>query len=251
MEFKIGDIVEGEIIDFTHEGNGVLKIDNFAIFVPDALIGDKVSVKIMELKKNFATGKVIKFISYSQDRTTHNFEKENIGGGIPLLEYDYTKQLEWKKDKVQMDILKFGGISNMEVNETIGMDNPYRYRNHTQIPVGTRNGKTIIGFFERASYNIIDMEGSILQPAIGDKILKVVREWIEKNNIQAYNKKLNKGLLRHIGIRFNKENKAMVIIVTSNDELPKKEELVKMLTSQIPEIISIYHNINNMLYWRL
>lgn len=246
MEFKIGDIVEGEIIDFTHEGNGVLKIEKFTVFVPGALIGDKVRVKIEELKKNFAVGKVIKFIAYSSDRTTHNFDQNIVGGGIPLLEYNYTKQLEWKKDKVKMDIIKLGAISQVQVNPTLGMDDPFRYRNHTQIPVGTRNGKTVIGFFERGSHNIIDMEGSILQPIIGDKIVQVIRKWIEENNILAYNKKLNKGVLRHIGIRFNKDKKAMVIIVTSTNDLPNKDELVKSLTSQIPDIVSIYHNINNM-----
>ena len=244
MSKNVGDIIEGEIIDFTHEGNGVLKIDNFAVFVAGGIIGDKVAVKIDEVKKNFAIGSVIKLIKPSKDRVGNNFSSGS--GEIPLIEYKYEKQLEWKKTKVKMDLVKFAELSNVTINDTIGMDDPYRYRNHTQIPVGSRNGKVILGFYVKGSHNIVDMEGSILQPEIADLILSIIREWINKYEIKPYDRRANKGVLRHVGIRTNDNNQAMVIIVTSTDSLPNKNELIKMLNSKIKGITSIYQNINNL-----
>jgi len=240
----VGDIVEGEIIDFTHEGNGVLKIDNFAIFVSGGLIGDKVAVKIDEMKKNFAIGSISKLIQPSKDRDNNDII---IGSGeIPLIQYKYEKQLEWKKNKVKMDLIKFADLSNVDIKDTIGMDNPYRYRNHTQIPVGDRNGKVVLGFYGKGSHNIVDMEGSILQPEIADEILVAIREWINKYEIEPYVRRTGKGVLRHIGIRTNDQNQAMVIFVTATHYLPKKDELIELLNKKVKGIKSIYHNINNL-----
>ncbi|MDU5081288.1 23S rRNA (uracil(1939)-C(5))-methyltransferase RlmD [uncultured Tissierella sp.] len=244
MEINIGDRFEGEIIDFTHEGNGVLKIDNFTVFVAGGLIGDKVVVRIDEIKKNFAIGSVVNITEPSKDRVVLDFDIKEARGGIPLIEYRYSKQLEWKRNKVKMDLAKIAGLLDVRVKDTIGMDNPFRYRNHVQIPVGEKDGKTVIGFYETNSNDIVDMEGSILQPEIGDRILKILRTWMNQYNIKAYDKKTKKGVLRHIGIRINKNNKAMVILVTGSDRLPNEKDLIDMLTKE--NVISIYQNVNKL-----
>ncbi|OZV12263.1 23S rRNA (uracil(1939)-C(5))-methyltransferase RlmD [Tissierella sp. P1] len=244
MEINIGDRFEGEIIDFTHEGNGVLKIDNFTVFVAGGLIGDKVVVKIDEIKKSFAIGSVVNITEPSKDRVVLGFDIAEARGGIPLIEYRYSKQLEWKKNKVKMDLAKIAGLLDVEIKDTIGMDNPFRYRNHVQIPVGEKDGKTVIGFYETNSNDIVDMEGSILQPEIGDRIIKIIRTWMNQYNIRPYDKKTKKGILRHIGIRINRNNKAMVILVTGSDRLPNEKELIDMLIKE--NVISIYQNINKL-----
>lgn len=97
--FNIGDIVEGEIIDFTHEGSGVLKVDKFTIFVKGGLIGDKLKAKIDNIKKSYATATISEIVKPSEERVDLEFEIEESKGGIPLIEYKYSKQLEWKKVK--------------------------------------------------------------------------------------------------------------------------------------------------------
>lgn len=239
---NIGDIIEGEIIDFTHEGNGVLKVDNYTVFVTGGIIGDKVTVRIVEIKKNFSIGSIINIIEPSTDRVLLDFELTESKGGIPFIEYEYEKQLEWKRDKVKKDIIKIAGITDFKINNTIGMDYPYGYRNHVQIPVGEKKGKSILGFFEISSNDIVDMESTILLPKVGNKILKLIRNWIEKHKIKPYDKKKKTGIIRHIGIRVNKDNEVMVIVVTGNNNLPFKEELIEILKNN--NVISIYQNIN-------
>ena len=242
MDIKIGDKVKGEIIDFTHEGNGILKVDNKAIFVNGGLIGDKVVAKIDLVKKNFALASLVDIIEASKDRIKLDFEVKEARGGIPLIEYKYSKQLEWKKHKVKMDLYKIAGLSDVVVKDTIGMEYPYRYRNHVQIPVGERNGKTVIGFYELNTNEIVDMERSILQPEIGNRIINIIRTWMAKYNIKPYNKRQKIGILRHIGIRTNRNNEAMVILVTGSYKLPYADELIKELKKE--KVISVYQNIN-------
>lgn len=242
MAIDLGNIIEGEIIDFTHEGNGVLKIDNFAIFVPGGIIGDKVKVEIKQIKRNYGIGSIIEIIKPSKDRIDLEFNLTEAKGGIPLIEYKYEKQLKWKRDKVKIDLHKIADLKQAEVKETIGMDDPFKYRNHVQIPVGQRGEEPIIGFYEANSRNIVDMDSSILQPDIGNIIIDIIRKWMKKYKIKAYDKKSKKGILRHIGIRINRDNQAMVILVTGNNNLPKKEELIEELKKE--SIVSIYQNIN-------
>ena len=242
MSFNIGDILRGEIIDFTHEGNGVLKVDNFTVFAKGGLIGDKVKVKLEQVKKNYGIGSVVEIIQPSKDRVQLDLKLTEAKGGIPLIELDYSKQLEWKTNKVKMDLEKVGKLTNVEVEETIKMDYPFRYRNHIQIPVGEKDSNTLIGFYESNSNEIVDMEETILQPEIGNRILKIIRTWIDKYNISPYNKKTKRGVLRHIGIRTNKDNKAMVILVTGSNKLPYTNELINLLIKE--GVISIYQNIN-------
>ena len=248
MSFNIEDIVEGEIIDFTHEGYGVLKVDNFIIFASTGLIGDMVKVRIDESKKNYAIGSVVEIIEPSKDRMELDFNLRESKGGIPLIEYRYEKQLQWKRDKVKNDFEKIAGIDNLDINDTIGMDNPYRYRNHVQIPVGEKNGRTVIGFYEINSKEIVDMDSSILQPEIGDRVLKLIKTWIDRYDIKPYDRRISKGILRHISMRFNRDNEVMVILVTGSDNLPKTKELIEMLENE--NVVSIYQNIN-LIYLRI
>lgn len=242
MNIKTTDIIHGEIIDFTHEGNGVLKVNNFTIFASGGIIGDKVEVRINKVKKTYATGEVIKIIKPSMNRVTHNFSITESKGAIPLIDLEYKEQLKWKTNKVKNDLQRIGGFINVDVKEIIGMKNPFRYRNHTQVPVGEDKGKIQMGFYDRKTNNIVNMENSILHHEIADKILMIIREWMEKFQIKAYSKRTKKGIIRHIGIRTNKNNQAMVILVTSNKDITRKDELIKMLTKE--DVISIYQNIN-------
>lgn len=239
---NIKDIIEGEIIDFTHEGNGVLKFNDFTIFVKGALIGDKVSVRIEEIKKNYAIASVVEILEPSKDRVKEPIALRESRGGIPLIDYDYSKQLEWKRNKVKMDLERIGGLKDIIVKETIGMDNPFRYRNHTQIPVGEKGKSPIIGFYEMNSRFIVDMEGSILQDKIGDKVINIIRKWMKEYNIRSYYRKTRQGVLRHIGIRTNYKGEAMVILVTGSNNIPCVKELIRELEKE--NVISIYQNIN-------
>lgn len=244
MSFFIGELLEGEIIDFSHEGNGVLKIDNFTIFVNGGIVGDRVRIKIDGIKKSYALASVVEVLKKSVDRVDLDFELRESRGGIPLIDYNYEKQLQWKREKVKKDFEKIAGLGSLNILDTIGMENPYRYRNHVQVPIGEKEGKILMGFYELNSNNIIDMDSSILLTEKANRVFQIFKTWAKKYDIKAYDRRSKKGVLRHLGIRANKDNQVMLIIVTGSDTLPKTKELVDMLKGE--DIVSIYHNINKM-----
>src|SRR5699024_9190961 len=113
MDQQIGDSVKGEIIDFTHEGNGLMKVENFAIFVPGGIIGDMVEVEINKRKKNYGIGLITRIIQPSSHRV--NESTKSISGETPLINYKYEEQLKWKRSKVKADLKKFAGLTDVKV----------------------------------------------------------------------------------------------------------------------------------------
>ena len=129
------------------------------------------------------------------------------------------------------------------------MEEPWRYRNKVQLPIGLVNGELKIGFFAPRSHEIIDMESCLIQDEIADKVVELTRSWIIKNNIKPYNidgQYDESGILRHIMIRRGfTTNEVMVVIVTNGRELPHKEEFINLMVNNIPGIKSIIQNINS------
>lgn len=232
----VGDIVEGEIVDINHEGGGVVKVNNFTIFLDRGLIGDVVKFKVTKIKKSYGIGKTIDIVKPSKHRIVPKCSVWNKCGGCQFQSFDYKAQLEWKREKVKNDLTRIAGLEDIQVNDTIGMDYPYRYRNNVQIPVEIRNGKAIMGFYEQGSKKIVNTDNCIVQSETGDKIIKIVKEFIEKYNTIA---------IRHLGIRTNKHNNTMVILVTPSRQLPYSDELIKTIINSCPNVVSIYQNINN------
>lgn len=242
MEIKLGAIAEGRVEDFTHEGRGVVKIDNFVLFVLGGVIGDKISFKITKLKKSFGEGEIIKVLEPSEDRKKEKMNIDEPIGAAPLIAYNYDKGLEWKKSKIEKDLENIADLKNTNVKDTIGMKKPYKYRNNIQLAVGEKDNNTLIGFYNLGTNNIVDVKESMLISKEANEVLKAIREWIKENNVKPYNKTDKKGLLRHIAIRINKEQKMMVILVTGNKDLHHTDKLIESLKEK--NVVSIYQNIN-------
>jgi len=246
QSIKINDIIDANIIDITHEGMGVSKIDGFTIFIEGGLLGDKGKAKISNVKKNFALAKMIKITEPSVHRIKSKCPVSSVCGGCQLQELDYNVQLEIKANKVSNDIKRIGKLENVVVHKVIGMDEPYRYRNKAQIPIGIDNNKIAIGFYKKGSHNIVDTNSCMLQHNISDKVIEIVRNYMLQFNIKPYDSKSKKGEIRHILTKISfKTLDTMVVIVTNTKNLSYKEELISRLKADIPNLKSVVHNVNN------
>ena len=226
------------------KGEGIGKIDNFTVFVPGAILDEKVEVNIIKVNKNYAIGKLLNIIKTSDNRVEPSCDIYAKCGGCQLQHMSYEEQLNFKRQKVKDTLLRLGGI-DIEVEEVLGMKHPYRYRNKVQLPIGRYNNKVNIGFFAPRSHNIIDLKSCFIQDEKADKIIKILREWIEKFNISIYDEKEHNGNLRHIMVRTAfKTAEVMVVLVTKDEKLPHKEELVNKLTHNLEGIVSIIQNVN-------
>ncbi|HAT4128281.1 TPA: 23S rRNA (uracil(1939)-C(5))-methyltransferase RlmD [Clostridium perfringens] len=239
-----------DIISQGYEGEGIAKIDNkYPIFIEGALKGEKVKVRIVKVNKNFAYGKLMEVLEASEEKVNPPCAIYKRCGGCKLQHASYKAQLDFKWDRVKDCVSKIGKLDPSIVKYPLGMENPWRYRNKVQLPIGLINGEVKIGFFAPRSHDIIDMESCLIQDEIGDKVVKLTREWIEKFNIRPYNvdgEYDEKGIVRHIMIRRGfTTNEVMIVLVTNGENLPHKEEFVDLMVKNIPGIKSVIQNINS------
>ncbi len=234
-----------EIVDNGFEGEGIAKINDFTVFIPNTLKGEKVKILIVKVLTSYAFGKIIEIIEVSKERQEADCTTYKRCGGCNLRHIKYEKTLEMKKNIVQNLVNKM--LKNtVEVNETVGMEEPFNYRNKAMYPVGkNKNGKPQIGVFANRTHDIIPVDTCLIQNAKTEEIAKYIVNYLEKNNISIYNEKTKKGLVRHIVTKIGiKTNQIMLIIVINGKSLPNEGEFVKEITSKFPEVKTIVRNIN-------
>ena len=233
------------IIDNGYEGEGIAKIDDFTIFIPNAIKGEKVKILIVKVLSSYAFGKIIEIIEKSEHRKEADCITYKRCGGCNLRHIDYNETLKIKQNNVQALINKTLE-TKIEAEKIIGMENPYHYRNKAQYPIGiNKENKPVIGVFANRTHEIIPMDKCLIQSEISEKIAKSIYNFIIKNNISVYNEKTGKGLFRHIAIRKAfKTGEIMCTLVVNGSQIPKEKELVKELIQKYPDIKTIVKNIN-------
>ncbi|MDY7043518.1 23S rRNA (uracil(1939)-C(5))-methyltransferase RlmD [Virgibacillus sp. M23] len=233
--------------DLTHEGNGVGKIDGYPLFVPYGLPGEEAEVKVVKVNKNFGFGKLVEVRQASSERVEPPCDVYYKCGGCQLQHMSYAMQLDMKQNQVKNVMRKIAHMEQVPVHPTIGMKDPWRYRNKVQIPVGDKHGELITGFYQKRSHQIIDdMDTCVIQDDSNDRLVEAVRRIADRLGIKAYDEKQNRGVLRHIMVRTGREtNDAMIVIVTRTEKLLYQDKLIKELTETYPHIKSIVHNVNS------
>ena len=233
--------------DLTHEGNGVGKVNGYPLFVPYALPGEEATVKVVKVNKNFGFGKLLEVTKSSEDRVEPPCNVFYQCGGCQVQHMSYAMQLRMKRNQVMNVMRKVAHLDHVPVHETIGMKDPWRYRNKVQIPVGERHGELITGFYRMRSHDIIDdMETCVIQDEVNDRTVHAIRRIANKVGITAYDEKADRGVLRHIMVRTGRETEeTMVVLVTRTTKLPHKDALIRELTETFPHVKSIVHNIND------
>lgn len=233
------------ILDMTHEGAGVAKIDGFAVFVDGAITGETVKIKIVKVTKNFAYGKLIEIIEASGNRRPVSCENFKKCGGCSLLHMSYPATLEFKR-KVVKDSFKRIGHRDVEVEETLGMEEPYAYRNKVQFPVGMKDGRVVTGFYAGRTHNIVPVTDCSIQSRIANKLINNVREFFRDNKVSAYDENTGTGFVRHVVIRNSeKSGEIMLILVTNGEDFPQKDKFVEYVLDKCNRVKSIMQNIND------
>ena len=234
-----------DIIDNGFEGEGIAKIDNFTIFVPGAIKGEKIKILILKVLSSHAFGKILEIIEKSEYRQEVDCDTYKRCGGCNIRHIKYEDTLKMKQNAVQSLVNKT--LKNkIEVKSTIGMKNPFHYRNKAQYPLGiNKENEPIVGVFARRSHEIIPIRKCLIQNPISEEISKFIVEFIKDNKISIYNERTGKGLFRHIVIKVGiKTNEIMCILVINGNKIPKEDELVSKLISKFSNIKTIIKNFN-------
>ena len=235
-----------DIIDNGFEGEGIAKIYGLTVFVPGSIKGEKCEILIVKVLASHAYGKIVNIIEKSENRKESDCATYKRCGGCSLRHMTYESTLKLKRQVVQ-NLVNKGLKKKVEVLETIGMENPYNYRNKAQYPVGLNSeGQPEVGVFAQRTHTIIPIQKCLIQTEISQKIAKTILNFVKEKNIQVYNEENQKGLLRHIVIKVGKyTNQVMCILVVNDSKFNQEQELVKLLCEKYPEIKTIVKNINN------
>ena len=234
-----------DIIDNGFQGEGIAKKDGFTIFIPNAIKGEKIKILIVKVLASHAFGKIIEIIKQSDYREESDCITYKRCGGCSLRHIKYNETLKIKQNAVQSLVNKT--LENkLKVEETLGMDKPYHYRNKAQYPIGlNKEGKPVIGVFANRTHEIIPIETCYIQNKQSEEIAKYIFNFLVNHKIKVYDEKSGKGLIRHIVTKIGiKTNEVMCIIVINGNELPYEDILVNELTHKFENIKSIIKNIN-------
>ncbi|VNC99549.1 23S rRNA (uracil-5-)-methyltransferase RumA [Streptococcus pneumoniae] len=243
---KKNDIVEVEIVDLTHEGAGVAKVDGLVFFVENALPSEKILMRVLKVNKKIGFGKVEKYLVQSLHRN-QDLDLAYLRPGIADLGHlSYPEQLKFKTKQVKDSLYKIAGIADVEVAETLGMEHPVKYRNKAQVPVRRVNGVLETGFFRKNSHNLMPLEDFFIQDPVIDQVVVALRDLLRRFDLKPYDEKEQSGLIRNLVVRRGHySGQIMVVLVTTRPKVFRVDQLIEQVIKQFPEIVSVMQNIND------
>lgn len=244
MEIRKNQRFTLTIEDMSEDGAGIGRQDGYIWFVKDGLIGDVVEAQAMKMKKNYGFARLVKVETPGPGRVLARCPVARSCGGCQLQELAYGEQLKFKERKVYNHLRRIGGVEELRlpgeeepgcvVMEPIcGMENPWRYRNKAQYPVGTgKDGEPAAGFYAGRTHSLIPVPD--LDCLIGceenKRFLKVVLDFMKQYGVKPYDEATHRGLVRHVLIRKGfYSGQMMVCLVINGDDIPHRERLVEAL----------------------
>jgi len=243
------DLIELTIEDMSVDGEGIGKYDGMAFFVKDAIVGDKIRARVTKLKKTYGYARVEEILEPSADRCEPRCTLHKRCGGCQVQAMGYQAQLAFKEKKVRNNLIRLGGFSEEEIDELmepiVGMEEPYRYRNKAQFPVGLdKEGNIVAGFYAARTHDIIPVTDCQLGVPVNQEILEAVIAYMKECKVKPYDEKTGKGLVRHVLIRYGFTTKEiMVCLIINGKSLPASDKLIAKL-SKIEGMQSISVNVN-------
>ena len=245
FKIKKNDELDVAFVDLTHEAFGVAKVDGFPIFVEKALPGERGKIKVVKVKNSYAYGKLIELYERHPERM--EIPKEDLPkyGGCQLEHMSYPLQLKFKQHLMEETLRRIGKLEGVVIHPIIGMEEPWHYRNKTQLPVGEKNGKLVSGFYRPRSHDIIDTDEIRIQMEEINEAFRVVKETVTRFQIPPYNETTHTGVLRHIMARYGrKTGELMVVLITRTEKLPNGKEIVAEIAARLPRLKSVIQNVN-------
>ncbi|WP_125765114.1 23S rRNA (uracil(1939)-C(5))-methyltransferase RlmD [Levilactobacillus mulengensis] len=231
------------IADLTYQGMGVAKVDDFPLFIENALPGEEITIQVTKVQSHYGFARAISWQTESADRVKDVDKTYRQTGIAPLQHLAYPAQLTFKQHQIKELFSK--AHQDVDVAETLGMANPTQYRNKAQVPVRMIKGQLETGFYRQHSHELIPLTDFYIQdPAIDEAIVKV-RDLLRQFEIPAYNEISDKGVIRNIMVRRGYySHEMMIVLISRQQKLPSQDQLVDQIHKALPEVTSIVLNVN-------
>ena len=238
-------ILSGACVDLSFEGKGVFKSGKEVVFVEGMFIGEEGDVELSYRRNGANFGKIVKLTKVSPDRIQPRCKICHACGGCCFQQLAYPAQLSFKSAKVKEQFRKIAHM-DVKVNPCIGMEDPYYYRNKIQMPFGKDDrGNPYCGFYKASTHVIVPVEECYIEDRRAKPILDAIKTLLKSFRIEPYDEDSGYGLLRHVLIKTSYyKQQVMVVLVTSSDFFPGRNNFVKALVERCPEITTVIQNVN-------
>lgn len=248
MKLQKGQIVEIKIEKIVYGGEGLGYYNGeFAMFVPMSVPGDILKVEIISLKKSYGRALIKEIITPGAERIkdlNHITFEDFQGCDFGML--DYTAQLKYKKEMVEDVVRRIGKNSDVLIEDTLESPIEKNYRNKVIEPFSFNGKEIITGFFKRKSHDVFQVEDNMLNSVLGNKIITELKNILNINKITVYDEKKHSGMLRHVMVRTNSFNEAMLVLIINDKKVTEKiKSILKEVMDKFKEITSVYVSLND------
>lgn len=236
-------VYQATICDYTAEGQGIAKIEGCVVFIPNAIAGERCSIRIEKAQKTWATGKIVDILEKSPHRINRECPVAKLCGGCDFWHMDYEEETRLKAERVRQALERIGG-EPLERIPILAAPDCHNYRNKAQYPVSSQKSRVYAGFFKAGTHQVVENDRCLILPAETDQIKKLVIDYVNHYRISAYDETTHKGLLRHIYVRRGAVfGEILVCLVVNGRKLPHPETLIEKLKT-VPGFTTLVLSVN-------
>ena len=220
---------EAVVTDYTAEGQGVARVEGCAVFVPNAIAGEKYQIRIEKVGKTWAAGKIVEIFEKSSHRVQRECPISSSCGGCDFWHMDYDEETRLKADRVRQALNRIGG-ENLTDMPILAAPTCKGYRNKAQYPVASHKERVYAGFFKAGTHQVVENDRCLILPDETEQVRQIVIDYVNHYRITAYDETAHKGLLRHIYVRRGAvSGQVLVCLVINGRKIPHPEDLIQRL----------------------
>jgi 23S rRNA (uracil-5-)-methyltransferase RumA len=229
-------------------GEGIGYYKRMAVFVPGALTGEEAVVEVTSVATRYLRAKVHRIRKASPHRVEPRDSYADAVGGFELEHLDYPEQLKFKRDIVAQSLERYQpqGFRHYDLRPTLGMDNPYGYRNKAQFQV-RRNaaGQVEAGLYAERSHDLVDLATCSVQMPVTMTVMRAVVAMLQDLDMPIYDEEAKSGIVKTLVVRAAANtDDVQLVFITNSQKLPHKRELLERIASELPQVTSVMQNIN-------
>ena len=236
-------VYEAVVTDYTAEGQGIAHVDGCAVFLPNAIAGERVRLRVEHPRKTWAAGKILEILEKSPHRVNRECPVAKLCGGCDFWHMDYAEETWLKAERVKTCLNRLAG-EHLESVPILAAPDCRGYRNKAQYPVAAKKGKAYAGFYRSGTHQVVENERCLILPPETDAVKDAVIDYVNQFRVSVYDEASHTGLLRHIYVRRGAvSGQILACLVCNGEKLPKAEALLERL-KKIPGFATLVLSVN-------
>lgn len=241
-----GQLVEIPIENLSDRGDGVGKFQGRVVFVPDTVPGDRVVVRLLRVKRDYAHGKVTELLEPSPHRIRPSCIVADKCGGCQWQHIDYPYQLQAKQDQVLQALIRIGGLEHPALTPTLGTA-PFGYRNKATYPLKrSATGQVQAGYYQKGSHLLVNLNQCPVQDSRMNPLLAEVKQDLQARGWSIYDEQKHQGRLRHLSLRIGRATGEMLLtLISTSPDLQGLPAQAEEWLSRYPGLVGVLMNVNS------